>query len=248
MSIGDLKTEGNKGNNFPWQLRMLMGQQCACDELTAIAGNTDNVEFLLTAILTSLQDGTEYEAKFVTDTCDSDKIYLEVRVWDTDSGTWGPITYYVPGSSVAVVPVGFGTPGCLQFADPTGVLGMILAAIQAQTLILNSIDAGTAAALGQTTMVNSVPVVIASDQTAVPVTLSGGGAQVLTSSIEVAGGSVTAGAAVVSFVTSVGFTGTINGIARTASTQYVFEASPSKTLPAIPYTITAGSIELDKLV
>jgi hypothetical protein len=36
MSIGNLKTEGNKGNNFPWQLKMLLGQQCACDQLTEI--------------------------------------------------------------------------------------------------------------------------------------------------------------------------------------------------------------------
>lgn len=27
MSIGNLKTDGNKGNNFPWQLRMLKGLQ-----------------------------------------------------------------------------------------------------------------------------------------------------------------------------------------------------------------------------
>jgi len=25
MSIGNLKTDGNKGNNFPWQLKMLQG-------------------------------------------------------------------------------------------------------------------------------------------------------------------------------------------------------------------------------
>lgn len=27
MSIGNLKTEGNKGNNFPWQYKMLLGLQ-----------------------------------------------------------------------------------------------------------------------------------------------------------------------------------------------------------------------------
>jgi len=125
MSIGNLKDSGNQGNNFPWQLKMLLGQQCACDELAAINANTDQVENLLTAILTALQDGTEYEAKFVIDTCDSDKIYLEVRIWDPTPapGSWGPITYYVPGSSTPVTPVGEGTPGCLQYTDPTGVLG-----------------------------------------------------------------------------------------------------------------------------
>jgi len=40
MSIGNLKTEGNKGNNFPWQLRMLNGLQAI------INSNTDCCEAL----------------------------------------------------------------------------------------------------------------------------------------------------------------------------------------------------------
>lgn len=143
MSIGNLRDQGNQSKNFPWQLKMLLGQQCACDQLTAIAGNTDSVEFLLTSILNTLQAGTEYEAKFVVDTCDSDKVYLEVRVWDTDTGTWGPITYYVPGSSTPVTPVGAATPGCLQYTDPSAVLGLILAELQSQTGILTDIEADT---------------------------------------------------------------------------------------------------------
>lgn len=143
MSIGNLKDSGNQGNNFPWQLKMLLGQQCACDELKAINDNTDDVEFLLTAILTTLQDSTEYEAKFVVDTCDSDKVYLEVRVWNPDTSTWGPITYYLPGSSTPVTPVGEGTPGCLKYTDPSGVLALILGAIQISNTILTSIEADT---------------------------------------------------------------------------------------------------------
>jgi hypothetical protein len=41
MSIGNLKTDGNKGNNFPWQLKMLQGLQAlidsgCCDEIIAL--------------------------------------------------------------------------------------------------------------------------------------------------------------------------------------------------------------------
>jgi len=36
MSIGNLKTEGDKGNNFPWQYKVLLG-------LNAIANNTSVV-------------------------------------------------------------------------------------------------------------------------------------------------------------------------------------------------------------
>ena len=37
MSIGNLKDYGNKGNNFPWQLKMLQGLEAI---LTAQTGNT----------------------------------------------------------------------------------------------------------------------------------------------------------------------------------------------------------------
>ena len=33
MSIGNLKTDGNKSNNFPYQLKSLEGLQCICDSL-----------------------------------------------------------------------------------------------------------------------------------------------------------------------------------------------------------------------
>jgi len=35
MSVGNLKTDGQKGNNFPWQLKMLQGIQGIIDVLTA---------------------------------------------------------------------------------------------------------------------------------------------------------------------------------------------------------------------
>jgi hypothetical protein len=38
MSIGDTKSYGNKGNNFPWQLKMLEGLQAI---LNALAGKTN---------------------------------------------------------------------------------------------------------------------------------------------------------------------------------------------------------------
>lgn len=35
MSAGDLKTDGLKGNNFPWQLKMLKGLQGIIDAITS---------------------------------------------------------------------------------------------------------------------------------------------------------------------------------------------------------------------
>jgi hypothetical protein len=50
MSIGNLKTEGNKGNNFPFQIKVLQGLQCTCDELKAIGVDTAAIEAILTSI------------------------------------------------------------------------------------------------------------------------------------------------------------------------------------------------------
>ena len=176
MSVGDLKTDGLKGNNFPWQLKMLLGQQCACDQLTEINATTDDVEFLLSAILTTLQANTEYEAKFVVDTCNSDTVYLEVRVWNPDTSTWGPITYYLPGSDTPVIPPGAATPGCLIYTDPSGVLALILGAIQAGNLILTDIETNTGDTVtelqnllalytaGQSACANSLSVTLCTEQ------------------------------------------------------------------------------------
>jgi len=145
MSIGNLKDSGNQGNNFPWQLKMLLGQQCACDQLTQINANTDQVEFLLTAILTSLQESTDYEAKFVRETCPgppaTERILLEVRVWDQDSQQWvGNPTYYLPGSST---PTTIGVGCTIEYTDPSAVLTLILGAIQAGNAILTDIETNT---------------------------------------------------------------------------------------------------------
>jgi hypothetical protein len=47
MSIGDLTTYGNKGNNFPWQLKVLQGLQAVvdnncCVDILALLANIDN--------------------------------------------------------------------------------------------------------------------------------------------------------------------------------------------------------------
>jgi hypothetical protein len=110
MSIGNLKTEGNKGNNFPWQLKMLMGQQCACDQLTLanqilqeIDDNTDTVEPLLAQILAAIQSGTDYEAALVVDA--NDVTWLEVRIWNTGTGTFDPPVYFQAGTNTPGTPL-----------------------------------------------------------------------------------------------------------------------------------------------
>lgn len=47
MSIGNLKTQGGKGTNYPFQLKVLQGLQCACDQLKAIGADTTAIEATL---------------------------------------------------------------------------------------------------------------------------------------------------------------------------------------------------------
>jgi hypothetical protein len=101
MSIGNLKNNGNKGNNFPWQLKMLLGQQCACDALQELVDNTDTVEPLLAQILAAVQQGTDYEAALVVDA--NDDTWLEIRVWN--GLTFDPPIYFLAGSNTAGTPV-----------------------------------------------------------------------------------------------------------------------------------------------
>jgi len=87
MSIGNLKTDGGKGTNWPWQYRVLLG---------------------LDKIAQTLKDGTEFESELVTIDCSgnpspppsgSDIIRLEVRVWDTDAGEFTSVQLYEVGSA-----------------------------------------------------------------------------------------------------------------------------------------------------
>jgi len=130
MSIGNLKTDGGKGTNWPWQYRMLKG-----------------LEGIINAINTTAE-AQEYEAKVVNISCTGDpftgdRLYLEVRVFDTDTGTFNPPVYYLPGDN---------TPFPLtDFA----------------TCTITYPDTDVPYTLGQKPEAESVPVVIADGQTGV---------------------------------------------------------------------------------
>ena len=163
MSIGNLKNTGNQGNNFPWQLKMLQGQQCACDALKEIDLNTDQIEPLLIQILAAIQNGSDFEAFLVVDA--NDVTWLEVRIWNPATGSFDPPIYFAVGSNTPGTPV---LP--ITYINPNTYLAQIVS----YTSNLVSIEAGTPDALGQTTMSASMPVTIASDQTPLPVTDAGG--------------------------------------------------------------------------
>jgi hypothetical protein len=90
MSVGNLKTYGGKGTDFPWQLKMLLGQQATVDLLTAIAAGTVDVE--------------PYLIDLVNNTDPSERTPNLIRA--TGAGTIAPLTY---DFSVSNVGAGNGT-------------------------------------------------------------------------------------------------------------------------------------------
>lgn len=133
MSIGNLKTDGGKGTNWPWQYRMLKG-----------------LEGIINAINTTAE-AQEYEAKVVNINCTGDpftgdRLYLEVRVFDVDTGAFNPPVYYLPGDNIEYPLTDFAT------------------------CTITYPDADAPYTLGQKDMANSVPVTIANDQEGIVVT------------------------------------------------------------------------------
>ena len=123
MSIGNTKDNGNKGNNFPYQLSVLelLGQ--ISDNGGGGGGGggccpTAATEATLLSVLNSLQNGQAFDATLVLD--DNDITWLEVRVWNSGTGSFDPPVYYLPGS---VVP---GTPAApLTYTNPNVLLAII---------------------------------------------------------------------------------------------------------------------------
>jgi hypothetical protein len=102
MSIANLKDSGNQGNNMPWQWKMLLGQQGALDQLIAINASTDQVEGLLNQILAAILTGQDYEAMLVVDAANI--TWLEVRIYNPDTGTFNPPIYFQAGNNTPGTP------------------------------------------------------------------------------------------------------------------------------------------------
>lgn len=137
MSVGNLKTYGGKGTNMPWQLKMLYGQECACDNLVDINNNTVNVDSLLNQILTAIQAGTEYEAALVVDA--NDVTWLEIRIYNEGTGTFDPPVYYLAGTNTPGIPV-----APITYINPNTYLAQIVNNTSAVTRTPNYIRTSAA--------------------------------------------------------------------------------------------------------
>lgn len=96
-----------------------------------------------------------------------------------------------------------------------------------------------------TTMVSSLATITAVLQTRILAPAQG----TVSTSVVTGSGSVAAGARHVEIIASTDFTGTINGatINPTHFREFSFPSAQWNTLPAIPYTITAGSLYITRI-
>lgn len=143
MSVGNLKDNGNKGNNFPYQLNTLK-------TLGLIAGSTaaGATEVTALAILAAIQSGQEYEQNLVIDlggigcpiNCPT---YLQIRIWDTVNHIFLPPIYYDAAGNL-VVPV-----GPLELVNPQYVLQNILNQV---TAINTDLDVALSTRASETTL------------------------------------------------------------------------------------------------
>jgi hypothetical protein len=97
MSAGNLKNNSQKGNNFPYQFKVLQ-------LLGAISGSSGSGATEATAqqILQAIQDGQDFESRIVIDDGGDGDAYIEVRIWNPDTQTWEDPLYYAPGSNTGV--------------------------------------------------------------------------------------------------------------------------------------------------
>jgi hypothetical protein len=135
MSVGNLKDNGNKGNNFPFQLNTLK-------TLGLIAGSTAAgaaTEATLLQVLAAIQSGQEYEQNLVVDQggvgCPTNcPTYLQIRIWNSVTHTFDPPIYYDAAGSV-VVPV-----GPLALVNPQYVLENILTQVTAINVAVSPVN------------------------------------------------------------------------------------------------------------
>jgi hypothetical protein len=209
--------EGDKGSNFNYNLKVLQGLQCICDEVQAINIDTDDIEALLTAIRNSVQ---------LIDNCVG-----------TDGATAPPNSFLVAGVTAGGIQqtIEVTTSGHVNVADGGGSLTVD------GTVAVSSLPSVAISSLpneGQQTMANSISVAIASDQLGIqrtPIFLRPAGVS----------GTLGAGRYSVSFSSVGTANATVGGIILKPGESINFDAGGiNNTLAAITYSTTTAGAEL----
>jgi hypothetical protein len=91
------------------------------DQTISVSSNGEYLATELTAssILSAIQQQSDYETKLVVDSLDI--TYLEVRIWNSSTGSFNPPTYYLPNSNIPSTP----TPP-LAYINPNTYLSLLV--------------------------------------------------------------------------------------------------------------------------
>ena len=140
MSVGNLKTDGQKGNNFPWQLKMLKGLQGIINAIASLAniniigplGQRVCVDSVSTTLCTD-QANVEITAGIKTVNGLKNMLYyvgatsklLTLSIYNQDT-TYNILVSTNAGSSFFPVPPGvtinYDAGGLLNYFDPTQIV------------------------------------------------------------------------------------------------------------------------------
>lgn len=264
MSVGNLKDYGNKGNNFPYQLAVLK----LLDSILTAVGALPGIDYeLRTTNYKANKAGAGYSnGDFISrvDIINASTGAIVSTLWFNETTGLtiaappiADLNPYIPPSSVTVSNL----PAALGQATMANSLAVVIASNQsAIPITVAALPLPTGAAteatlatlltlagfqarintLGQKTMANSTPVVLSSDQSAIPVTsTSSSTARTPTLVRDTAAGTVLAGARSVSVYNA----GTTNGVWLGATIkpgeQFSYSAPMNDTLGAFAYTASA---------
>lgn len=120
---------------------------CTLKDKTATDATLQEIEDSLNSILSTLQSGQDYEAKLVVDDNGNGQTYLEVRKWNSDTQTWEPPEYYLPGSntpSTPILPLVYINPNTFLAQIVSNTTGIALeSTLQSVATSANNIDNST---------------------------------------------------------------------------------------------------------
>lgn len=255
MGAGNLLDNSQGGKNTPFQFNLLQIMGLVANSTAGSA-----TEATLQLVLTALQNGQDYEAKLVTDSDTPSVTWLEVRIYNTQSGTWDPPVYYPAGSTTPGVPV---FP--IIYIDPTTILATIASNTTNLDVALStrgtettqlSVDANLTLlntklnTLGQKVSASSTPVVLSTEQetifTNILNNLSTTSLTLTSTSYTDASNHITIAGKNTVMITCVTGVELINGIMRPAGV-YTFQPTLNNTVAAITVNADGGQIIIDAL-
>jgi hypothetical protein len=270
MSVGNLKNQGNKGNNFPFQLAVLKLLDQINSSITALPGvdyETRTTMYQATAAGPGYSIGdiiVRYDIISVpTGTVSATVWFNQTTQAVIAAPAPGNITPVAAPSSVTVIngPLGAAVniqDGGNSITVDALALDVALSTRATEATLATRASEATLATmltlagfqarintLGQKTMANSTPVVLPSDQSAIPVTLPAAVSRV-PSVVNVpasSAGSTTAGVQELSILV-IGGGNTVGGVSIPSGTVLNYVARGNDTVGALAYTTGAGGNRL----